>query len=69
MDADTTGGATLDTTTPELTSDATTDVAAELTASRPGHPALGRLHDELVGGAPADEITSYDRLHHRHNRS
>jgi hypothetical protein len=59
----------LDTTTPELATDATNEVAAELTASRPAHAALGRLHDELVGGAPADEITSYDRLHHRHNRS
>ncbi|HEV2891153.1 MAG TPA: YhhA family cyclophane-containing RiPP [Frankiaceae bacterium] len=59
----------MDTTVPELAAEATTNIAEELTASRPAHAALSRLHDDLVGGAPAEEITSYDRLHHRHNRS
>jgi hypothetical protein len=44
------------------------DVIMELTASRPEHPALGRLHDRLVGTSSEREITSYDRMHHRHNR-
>lgn len=44
------------------------DVMMELTASRPEHPALGRLHDRLVGASSEREITSYDRMHHRHNR-
>lgn len=44
------------------------DVLAELKASRPLHPALGRLHDRLVGASSEREITSYDRMHHRHNR-
>jgi hypothetical protein len=44
------------------------DVLTELTASRPEHPALGRLHDRLIGDSPDREITSYDRMHHRHNR-
>jgi hypothetical protein len=44
------------------------DVLAELKASRPMHPALGRLHDRLVGASHEREITSYDRMHHRHNR-
>jgi hypothetical protein len=40
----------------------------ELTASKPEHPALGRLHDRLTGESSEHEITSYDRMHHRHNR-
>jgi len=44
------------------------DILAELQASRPLHPALGRLHDRLVGVTSAREITSYDRMHHRHSR-
>lgn len=44
------------------------DVVVELTASRPEHPALGRLHDRLIGASSEREITSYDRMHHRHNR-
>lgn len=36
---------------------------------RPTHPALARVHDTLVGRNDSDEITSYDRMHHRHNRS
>jgi hypothetical protein len=35
---------------------------------RPIHPALARAHDQLTRTEPA-EITSYDRMHHRHNRS
>ena len=44
------------------------DIVDELQSSRPAHPALGRLHDRLVGVTPQREITSYDRMHHRHNR-
>jgi hypothetical protein len=36
----------------------------------PSHPALRRVHQKLstTSGAEA-AITSYDRMHHRHNRS
>jgi hypothetical protein len=44
------------------------DILEELRASRPEHPALERLHDRLVGVKSEREITSYDRMHHRHNR-
>jgi hypothetical protein len=34
------------------------------------HPALARLRADLVKGVTAEQvITSYDRQHHRHNRS
>lgn len=39
-----------------------------LQARRPVHPALARAHDRVTQAEPA-EITSYDRMHHRHNRS
>jgi hypothetical protein len=53
---------------PSLVEEPEVDILEELKASRPLHPALGRLHDRLVGVASAREITSYDRMHHRHNR-
>lgn len=41
-----------------------------LTNVAPSHPALRRLHDKLNTSAGAEAaITSYDRMHHRHNRS
>jgi len=53
---------------PSLVEEPAVDILEELKASRPLHPALGRLHDRLVGLVPQREITSYDRMHHRHNR-
>jgi hypothetical protein len=53
---------------PLLAEEPEVDILEELKASRPLHPALGRLHDRLVGVASEREITSYDRMHHRHNR-
>ena len=44
-------------------------LAVSLAALRPEHPALARAHDSVTGRNGHDEITSYDRLHHRHNRS
>ena len=44
------------------------DLVEDLRAQRPAHPALSRVHDRLVG-AQSMPITSYDRMHHRHNRS
>lgn len=35
----------------------------------PKHPALSRLHAELKNTSGTAAITSYDRMHHRHNRS
>lgn len=35
----------------------------------PKHPALNRLHAELKNASGTSAITSYDRMHHRHNRS
>lgn len=45
------------------------DLRAKVVVRRPQHPALARLHDQIAGGAKPGEITSYDRMHHRHNRS
>lgn len=33
------------------------------------HPALSRLQKELKSESGTAAITSYDRMHHRHNRS
>lgn len=43
---------------------------AELLASvEPDHPALERLAARRVAAEPVEAaITSYDRMHHRHNR-
>jgi hypothetical protein len=36
----------------------------------PSHPALKRVHQKLNSSNGAEAaITSYDRMHHRHNRS
>jgi head-tail adaptor len=36
----------------------------------PSHPALRRVHQKLNTSSGAEAaITSYDRMHHRHNRS
>ena len=43
--------------------------SVSLTGSRPTHPALARAHDAVTGRSDHSEITSYDRMHHRHNRS
>lgn len=44
------------------------DLAEELREHRPEHPALARLHQRMVDSED-QQITSYDRMHHRHNRS
>ena len=47
-------------------------VAILLTNVAPKHPALRRIHRKLNGdGGIRTEatISSYDRMHHRHNRS
>ncbi len=35
----------------------------------PKHPALSRLHTDLKSAGGTSTITSYDRMHHRHNPS
>jgi len=41
-----------------------------LTNVAPSHPALRRLHNKLNTSEGTEAaITSYDRMHHRHNRS
>jgi len=44
------------------------EFADVIRAHRPEHPVLAHLHDRMAG-LEADSITSYDRMHHRHNRS
>lgn len=47
-------------------------VTAVLTNVTPKHPALRRLHQKLneaTGLRAEASISSYDRMHHRHNRS
>lgn len=43
-------------------------LAEELREHLPEHPALARLHQRMVN-SEGQQITSYDRMHHRHNRS
>lgn len=52
---------------PQLTDD---QIIGSLTNVAPKHPALRRLHDKLNTSTGVEAvITSYDRMHHRHNRS
>ncbi|MFC3308453.1 YhhA family cyclophane-containing RiPP [Blastomonas aquatica] len=45
-------------------------VRVSLLKSKTVNPALQRLQARIATGAKASElITSYDRMHHRHNRS
>lgn len=44
------------------------NLADELREHRPDHPVLARVHQRLVD-VEDQQITSYDRMHHRHNRS
>jgi hypothetical protein len=44
------------------------DLVEELRERQPEHPALARLHQRMVNSED-QQITSYDRMHHRHNRS
>lgn len=47
-------------------------VTAVLTNVAPKHPALRRLHQKLneaTGLRAEASISSYDRMHHRHNRA
>lgn len=49
---------------------ADSDWRTDLAGMSPENPALARLQQDLSTGASADQvITSYDRMHHRHNRS
>lgn len=44
------------------------NLAEDIRDHRPVHPALSRLHDRMIG-AEREPLTSYSRMHHRHNRS
>jgi hypothetical protein len=54
-----------ETATPVATQEGLVD---ELRDHRPEHPALARLHQRMINSED-QQITSYDRMHHRHNRS
>lgn len=46
------------------------DLRAQVMNAQTGNPALQRLQSRVLANAQASEvITSYDRMHHRHNRS
>lgn len=50
--------------------DLTETVRHQLKSQTVENPALLRLQSNLAGEASPDQvITSYDRMHHRHNRS
>lgn len=52
------------------TTTAEAEIAESLQDGQQDHPALARLARRLEDdGTAADVITSYDRMHHRHNRS
>jgi len=58
----------------QVNADAATSLAEqgnlvdELREHRPEHPALARLRQRMVN-SEEQQITSYNRMHHRHNRS
>lgn len=46
------------------------EMRSAILRSKSANPALQRLKGRLLADAEASEvITSYDRMHHRHNRS
>ena len=46
------------------------EVRDAVVCGKPDNPALQRLQARVLKSADASEIiTSYDRMHHRHNRS
>lgn len=45
-----------------------TSLVDELREHLPEHPVLARVHNRLID-TEDQQITSYDRMHHRHNRS
>lgn len=48
----------------------TTEFRSALLRNQPINPALQRLKKRvLTDSEPSEVITSYDRMHHRHNRS
>jgi hypothetical protein len=48
----------------------TTTLRTSVLTAKTANPALQRLQGRLRSDAQASEvITSYDRMHHRHNRS
>lgn len=50
--------------------EAAPEIRAALLREQPLNPALRRLKGRVLAEAEASEvITSYDRMHHRHNRS
>jgi len=47
-----------------------TELVQLLKNLKPKHPALNRVHAQLVASVGIETaISSYDRVHHRHNRS
>lgn len=57
-------------TTAQVTPSKNNDVRSSLFQGQPTNPVLQRLKKRLLAEAEASEaITSYDRMHHRHNRS
>lgn len=56
----------LDPSTPQAPS----ELKESILRSQPSNPALQRLQSRVLARVDASEvITSYDRMHHRHNRS
>ena len=54
----------------EESENGTLNIAQTLKAAAVTHPGLKRLRTKLVSkGETEIAITSYDRMHHRHNRS
>lgn len=50
--------------------EAVAEVRSALLRGNPANPALQRLKGRVLAEANVSEvITSYDRMHHRHNRS
>lgn len=60
----------MSTTTEVRSPDEATEIRTALLREQPLNPALHRLKGRVLADSEASEvITSYDRMHHRHNRS
>jgi hypothetical protein len=65
-------GSFADAAAPEQTVDSSSDreVRSAILHSKSANPALQRLKGRILAQSEASEIiSSYDRMHHRHNRS
>ncbi len=45
------------------------ELLSKIKQHTPEHPALNRMRSKVFQSQGVQQITAYDRMHHRHNRS